>query len=387
MVSCSGNSAELAAKKTGDLTQPLAARVSPESPLDEECGDGHLLSTALARPPYLQRLTDSAAVVAFSAASSEGLSVEVTTPEGEHVLTAAAATDAASSHDGIATLAAPLSGLSPETTYCYEIPGVTERAGFVTAPAVDAEAPVRFIAFGDSGSGGSEQQAVFEQMQTVPFQQILQLGDLAYDSGTPAQIEANFFKVYAPVLKSFPAYPVAGNHDYATHDAAPLRQAFVLPANGDDERWYSFDRGPVHFVGLDTERISPEQALWLERDLRANRLPWTIVFGHRPPFSSGEHGGSSEYERAFVPILEHYHVDLVLSGHEHDYERFRPIGGVVYIVSGGGGRETRAVGAGSSTAFSEAVLHFLYVEVDGTRLVVHAIDGVGREFDQAVIEH
>lgn len=77
----------------------------------------------------------------------------------------------------------------------------------------------------------------------------------------------------------------------------------------------------------------------------------------------------------------------MLSGHEHDYERFKPIGGVVYVVSGGGGRGTRSVGAGSTTAFSEAVLHFVYGEVAGSRLTLHTIDGVGREFDQAVVEH
>jgi acid phosphatase type 7 len=143
----------------------------------------------------------------------------------------------------------------------------------------------------------------------------------------------------------------------------------------------------VHFVGLDTEQIGADQAAWLEADLTANRLPWTIVFAHRPPFSSGEHGGSGDFQREFVPILRKHHVDLVLSGHEHDYERFKPIDGVVYVVSGGGGRGTRPVGSGPSTAFSEAVLHFVYGEVDGNRLTLHAIDGVGREFDQAVVQH
>jgi predicted MPP superfamily phosphohydrolase len=224
-------------------------------------------------------------------------------------------------------------------------------------------------------------------MQTVPFELALQLGDLAYDSGKPSEIQAYFFNVYAPMLKSSPVYPVAGNHDYATDDAQPFRQAFVLPQNGNRERWYSFDRGQVHFVALDTEQISTPQADWLERDLRANQRPWTVVFGHRPPYSSGEHGGSAEYRQTFVPILERHHVDLVLSGHEHDYEHFKPQNGVVYVVSGGAGRETREVGMGPTTAFSEAVLHFLYVEIVGSRLTLHAIDGVGREFDQAVMEH
>lgn len=387
LVACSAPLPELAAKKTGVLAQPLATRLSPESPLEKQCGDGHVLSSQLVRAPYLQQLTDTSVVVAFSATVSEALSVEVTTPEGAHVSSATVETDAASGPDGVTTLTASLRGLSPDTTYCYAVAGLTERAGFVTAPSIGAEAPVRFLAFGDSGNGGEDQQTVFEQMQTVPFELVLQLGDLAYNSGRPSEIETHFFKVYAPMLKSFPVYPVAGNHDYATDDAKPFRQAFVLPQNGNQERWYSFDRGQVHFVGLDTEQISTEQADWLERDLRTNQRPWTIVFAHRPPFSSGEHGGSSEFQKTFVPILERHHVDLVLSGHEHDYEHFKPLGGIVYVVSGGGGRETRPVGISPATAFSEAVLHFLYGEVIGSRLTLHAIDGVGREFDQAVVEH
>ncbi|HVY32274.1 MAG TPA: purple acid phosphatase [Polyangiaceae bacterium] len=387
LVACSSGLAELAAKKTGSLSQPLASRSSLEPTLEQQCGDGRALASWLTRNPYLQQLTDTSVIVALSAPSAEGLSVEVTTPAGQHVLTASVGSDSPASPDGMATLTASLEGLSPDTTYCYAIPGVTARAGFVTAPAPGVNAPVRFIAFGDSGDGNGDQERVFEQMQTVPFQLVLHLGDLAYESGGASEIDTYFFRVYAPILKSFPAYPVAGNHDYATDDAKPFRQAFVLPTNGYQERWYSFDRGAVHFVGLDTEQISTKQADWLEQDLKANRLPWTIVFGHRPPYSSGEHGGNGDFVQYFVPILERYHVDLVLSGHEHDYERFWPMAGVVYVVSGGGGRGTRPVGSGASTAFSEAVLHFLYGEVQGSRLTLHAIDGVGREFDQAVVEH
>ena len=116
-----------------------------------------------------------------------------------------------------------------------------------------------------------------------------------------------------------------------------------------------------------------------------SRLPWTVVFGHRPPFSSGEHGGDDAFRTHFVPVLERYQVQLVLSGHEHDYERTKILNGVTYVVTGGGGRGTRPVGRSSFTAFSEAVEHFVFVEVEGSRLVLHAIDGAGREFDQAII--
>jgi hypothetical protein len=74
-------------------------------------------------------------------------------------------------------------------------------------------------------------------------------------------------------------------------------------------------------------------------------------------------------------------VKLVLAGHEHDYERTRPVDGVTYVITGGGGKGTRPVGKGSWTAFSDAVIHFVYVTVEGDVLRLHAIDATGREFD------
>jgi acid phosphatase type 7 len=387
MAACSTDVVEVAAKNTGDLTRPLAVREPAAAELERLCGSGAALSTALTRSPYVQQVTESSAIVAFSAPFDPTLSVEITTPDGVLVSSAAVAVDTPAGPDGRATLTAFLTDLSPGTTYCYAIPSLTQRAGFATPPRVGTDAPVRFVAWGDSGESGEWQSVVFEQMKTVPFELGLHLGDVAYESGTPDELEAEYFDVYASVLKNLPVYAIAGNHDYATHGGQPLRQAFVLPTNGNQERWYSFDRGPVHFVGLDTEQIGPDQAAWLEQDLQNNRLPWSIVFGHRPPFSSGEHGDNAAFKRFFVPILERYHVDLVLSGHDHDYERFKPINGVQYVVSGGGGRGTRAMGSSPRTAFSEAVLDFVYVEVEGSSLTLHAIDGVGREFDQAVVQH
>jgi 3',5'-cyclic AMP phosphodiesterase CpdA len=223
-------------------------------------------------------------------------------------------------------------------------------------------------------------------MLTVPFDLILHVGDIAYDDGTLGQLESQFFDVYRALIESFPVFPVAGNHDYGTASGAPLRQAFELPENGapdGTESWYSFDWGNVHFVGLDTERIGDQQAAWLDADLAGTDKPWKVVLGHRPPYSSGEHGSSSAFRGQFGPLIEKHHVQLVLAGHDHDYERSQPIAGATYIVTGGGGRGTRPVGSSGFTAFSEDVLHFVQIEIYESELFIHAIDGMGKEFDSA----
>ena len=279
------------------------------------------------------------------------LSVVVSAIGGSVLASPLAAKDpSATLGTGAAQWLAPLAPLTPDTVYCYDVKtgsAASERLGFRTAPAAGSGAPVRFIAFGDSGGGGDDQTALRDQMATVPFDFMIHTGDIPYDGGTRAAFEQRFFGVYADYLKYFPVFPASGNHEYDSADAAPFREVFVLPENGGPdgiERWYSYDWGDVHFVALDTERTGPVQAAWLDADLTANQLPWTIVYWHKPPFSSGEHGSDGGARTYFVPILEKHQVPLVLNGHDHDYERTTPQNGVTYVVTGGGGVGVRPVG-------------------------------------------
>jgi hypothetical protein len=88
---------------------------------------------------------------------------------------------------------------------------------------------------------------------------------------------------------------------------------------------------------------------------------------------------------SFVPLFERHGVQLVLAGHDHDYERTQPIQGVTYIVTGGGGRYTRPVGASDFTAFSREVMHFVHGTLHGDSLVLDAIDATGQTFDSVTL--
>jgi hypothetical protein len=392
---CDDNiSGRLGATTSGDLTNPPAERRDGRETLTQACGltNTPTMPFSFVRTPYLQQVTTGSADLSWVSPVGEELSVVISATDGTVVARPTAARDASAiTASGSSQWLAPLGPLAPDTTYCYDVEApsaVSERLGFRTAPAAGSGATVRFLAFGDSGTGSSDQMALRDQMATVPFDLIVHTGDIAYGSGTRAEFEAYFFKPYADYLKYFPAFPASGNHEYETEGAAPFREAFVLPENGGPEgkeRWYSFNWGDVHFVALDTERTGPVQAGWLDADLTANTLPWTIVIGHKPPFSSGSHGNDAAFQTHFVPVLEQHKVPLVLNGHEHDYERTTPQNGVIYVVTGGGGRGVREVGRSSFTAFSEAVIHFVYVTVSGNELALHAIDGLGREFDSLVI--
>jgi hypothetical protein len=397
---------DLRATKHGDLTYALSERIpaladvkagcagpSPTG-VDDESRDAGVVSRAavvpsLARRAYLQRVTATTATLVWTTPRTiDAPTVVVARPDGISVATMVGTVDpsARPPANGVQWLS-EVEGLTAGALYCYRLRAgaeILQQGGFRTSPAPGNQGTVSFVALGDSGSGGSDQKAVYEQMLTVPIDLFLHLGDIAYESGTRGELESRFFDIYAGLLASVPVFPVSGNHEYETEEAAPFREAFVLPENGGPggiERWYAYDWGDVHFVALDTEQVNPVQAGWLAADLSANQRPVVIVTMHRPPFSSGDHGDDSNVQRHFVPLFAKHKVALVLSGHEHHYERFKPLAGVTYVVSGGGGRGTRPVGRSSFTAFSESVSHFLYVTVRDNVLTGHAIDGTGQEFD------
>jgi hypothetical protein len=175
------------------------------------------------------------------------------------------------------------------------------------------------------------------------------LGDNAYTNGTDAEYQTGFFAPYqSNILKNHVIMPAPGNHDYySTNQASrtgPYYQNFTMPTAGEcggvssgTEAYYSWDRGDVHFVSLDSYGTeSPNasrlydplgaQVTWLKQDLAANTKKWTIVYWHHPPYTMGSHNSDTETELVnirtnLVNILESYGVDLVMCGHSHDYER------------------------------------------------------------------
>jgi 3',5'-cyclic AMP phosphodiesterase CpdA len=345
-------------------------------------------ATPLSRSPYLQRATSTSIAILY-AHQTNGTGtdrVEITEPNGSLVASVPAEIDPAA--PGRLQRVAHVEGLKPLTDYCYSLNGLTGRSGFRTAPLPDTGAVVRFAVFGDSGNASVAQMSVRDQLEARPIDLLLHTGDIAYDAGSREQFEQSFFSIYQDILASVPMFPVPGNHEYGTDSAGPYLEVFDLPGNGvpgKDERWYSFDWGDVHFVGLDTEQVHAEQLAWLERDLATNQRPWTVVYLHKPPYSSGAHGGSPAVQETFVPAFERHGVSVVFTGHDHDYERTLPIGGVTYIVTGGGGKSLRSVGRSAFTAYSESVMHFVWVEVKSDRMRIRAISSSGEQIDSVDI--
>jgi len=385
---CGNISGNLSATRTGDLSH-AADRGSPVEALRSACNDTGPMTPMLAREPYLQHVTSTSASVGWASNVVTGEQVALYGTDGTTIGAADGVADNAELRAATdRQLWSSLANLQPGTTYCYEVKSgdsaMVSRTGFRTAPPIDSAEPVRFLAFGDSGGGGDDQYALMEQMYTVPFDLMIHTGDVAYEDGSMSQYEDNVFGVYADIFRNIPFFPSSGNHDYHTLSAAPFRDVFDLPGDN-GEKWYSFDWGRVHFVALDTEADYATQAAWLDADLAKTDRPWKVLYMHRPMYSSGDHGSDTSLRNKLTPILQKHGVQLVLAGHDHDYERMKPQNGTAFVVTGGGGIGTRPVGSSSFTAFSIDVIHFVYVTVTADELTLHAIDATGREFDSMVV--
>lgn len=382
-------SGNVAATDGGDVSNP-AERGSPVE-AQRACGDGAPTEAGevVLRRPYLQQVSADRAMLGWVSSAPAGERVEITTPRGDKVTDAPGVPEQTELRvPGGSQMWATITGLEPDTVYCYALAGDggprAAPTGFKTAPAPDSAAPVRFLAFGDSGGGGSDQRALRDRMYDYPYDFMIHTGDLAYDRGKLSEFEANVFRVYADLFQNLPFFPTPGNHEYESHGGAAYRDVFAIPGDG-GEQFYSFDWGRVHFASIDTEQDYAKQIAWLDRDLAATKLPWKVVYLHKPPFSAGDHGSDTALQKLLAPVVEKHGVQLVLAGHDHHYERVTPQRGVAYFVTGGGGRGTRAVQPRDFTAFSDEVIHYLYIEVHEDRAIVHAVDATGVEFDSAVI--
>jgi len=237
-----------------------------------------------------------------------------------------------------------LTELSPSTWYAYRLvfPDETTAVGTFATAALPGE-PVMFGVISDTqwqweGLNRVELVATAMSLDPWPFHFVLHAGDLV-ETPIPSHWEF-FFRSMAPILRWSPFLPVLGNHE---RDSLSYYQHFVLPPGGGKQgkRWWALHYGDVVVVGLDSNARSPQdyhdQLAWARAHLSGPE-PHKIVIFHHPIFSSdAAYGpGSEGLQKLWHPVFAELGVDLVFSGHAHNYERIER-DGVTYLVVGGGG--------------------------------------------------
>lgn len=255
----------------------------------------------------------------------------------------------------------------------------------------------RFVAMGDWGAGSPMQFDVAKQLadtlKSRPYKVVLLLGDNIYPDGNIRKFaDAYFNKPYKPLLDAgVKFYAALGNHDVLTTHGPAQVKFFNMPG-----RYYRKSLGSADFFILDTNTFhqQTEQQAWLKKALRESTAEWKIVIGHHPLYTSGEHQNEvliAKLRKQLEPILATQDVDLYLAGHDHGYERFRPVNGVNYIVSGGGGaylRDFEKILPGSleRRKANHFVLFTLDKQAGKDTLQFEAIDKTGKVIDSGRIE-
>jgi predicted phosphodiesterase len=196
---------------------------------------------------------------------------------------------------------------------------------------------VRLAVIGDMGTAEQPQIQVAQQMvksrAAFPFEFVITLGDNIYTGSLPSDFEKAFAVPYKPFLDAgVPFYATLGNHD-------KTNERFYKPFNMNGTTYYTFKKGNVRFFALDSNYMDPKQTAWLETQLReAGNGGWKICYFHHPLYSSARfHGPDGDLRKVLEPLFVKYGVDVVLSGHDHVYERVRPQQGIYYFVEGASG--------------------------------------------------
>lgn len=349
------------------------------------------------------------------------------------------------------------------------------------------EQKTRFAVFGDCGAGTPQQAKIAYQVYQQKPQFVLVTGDNVYRSGLENEYRKNFFPYYAakeadtlkgaPLMQSIPFYMLLGNHDVfgADLDKTPDGLAYFyyndLPLNGPETKNvvtvkgnenlvkafksvngsrfpkmsnFSFDYGNVHIVCLDANPyanpVDPTLVQWLANDLKNTKADWKIVSYHHPGFNSSKAHYDYQYMRLLSPILEQLGVDLVLTGHVHNYQRSVPLTfdpkldstgthyaitpegrvdgkftldesfdgvtntkpkGIIYIVTGAGGaplydpslsgkpelwkHDPQQNWVPFTTKIVSDIHSFTMIETDGKKLVLKQLNAKGVPFDEIAI--
>ena len=282
-----------------------------------------------------------------------------------------------------------LPGLRPDTRYHYRVrsAGATSPAyQFETAPKTPL--PFTFAVYGDSRSFPDRHGAVIRAMRGSQPRFVIHTGDLVGSGTKPELWKPEFFDPAHDLMVRVPFFIAIGNHE---DNADLFYQFFNRPK---DRAWWSFNYGNCHFVILNSCRersLDGPQVRWLRQDLAANKATWTFAAFHHPPVSSASHKSDVELLENWGPILAENGVDIVFNGHDHTYERSRPIRYdptgqlVTYVVSGGGGAPTYSLDKRPWTVNAKSALHFCEIRVDGGRLEYTVFDDERRVIDSTVL--
>jgi 3',5'-cyclic AMP phosphodiesterase CpdA len=285
---------------------------------------------------------------------------------------------------------ATITGLQRATRYVYRVrsgDAVTPVYSFRTAP--ERETPFAVAWWGDNHHGTNILRTHVANLLAHGPDFIAVAGDMVNNGNVMFEWHDYWFKPleHLNCAQTIPVIFARGNHD-GEHALAYAYSA--LPNN---EAWFAFDYGNTRFIFLDSEVTtadSPQQLAWLKQELarpEARRAMFRVVCFHRPPWvnlwNGGGYTGEFFVRNDWVPLFETNNVDIVISGHAHNYNRGAS-NGVTYVISGGGGGvlDVERVANWPLFTVEYSRYHFDLMEVDNDVLTWQTYDNNNQLIDQ-----
>ena len=269
-----------------------------------------------------------------------------------------------------------------------DIETVLAQSAAAPATTLDLKLPLeknstRFAVIGDSGTGDRQQFDIAQRMlgyqDQVKYDFVIMLGDNIYGGHSASDFSQKFEQPYKPLLdRGVKFYASLGNHD----DPNVERQ--YTPFNMNGQRYYKFKKGDVAFFVLDSNYMDPAQLSWVEQQLRDSNEKWKIAYFHHPLFNAGKHHGPDVDLRAqLMPLFQRYGVNAVFSGHEHVYERVKPVNNIYFFVLGSSGKlmtnDIKRTGELEDSFDSDQT--FMVVEISGDSLHYQVVSRQGKTID------
>lgn len=311
-----------------------------------------------------------------------------------------------------------LVGLSKNEAYQYKVVCSNVSSELKTFKTKKSdEAPIKFIVYGDNRSYPKVHENLVKMMVKENSDLVINVGDVVTTGANQMEWIDEYFHPLRHLSGSIPTYIAIGNHEYGgywdTRIVPPFEKYVDNPitSSGSTEYFYSFDYGKTHFIFLDPNKadlpkgsgitVGSQQYNWFIEDLKKAKKnsEWIMVIMHQPPYSEawsgGQYNGEEELRNDIVPIIEANNVDIVLTGHTHDYERGLPHppydpktgsgNNAAYVITGGGGSnlanhkytewdqldfpDHRAtLGNDETDEGAYYVYHYTVIEIDGKNL-------------------
>ena len=290
---------------------------------------------------------------------------------------------------GIGVQTVGLNDLQPSTTYFYRLElhdgAFSPTLTFSTAPG--GPEPFRFVVLGDTRTDHGAHRQVAALVDELGGDFYLHTGDMVED-GDSGENWQTFFDIEQPLMSRMVMWPVMGNHEHRSDTL--YDSLFHPPTPPGSTSYYSFDYSNCHFTVIDSDTEfteGSEQYNWIEADLASaqadGKIQHIFALYHRPSYSSGWHGTEGlPLAETFHPLFTKYGVEMVFSGHDHDYERSQ-VDDIYYIVSGGGGApyppllpEDQAPNPGNNpnSQVFLGIFHAIRCDVQGEEVACDVVD-------------